>query len=75
MTSKIFPGDVIEEIEQDIQGTLPTLHIFHPAHGPMYQDLKDLLCAWVVARSDEGLGYVSPSYPNNSPGTSQPLRR
>ena len=24
----------------------------------MYQDLKDMLCAWVVARSDEGLGYV-----------------
>lgn len=25
----------------------------------MYQDLKDMLCAWVVSRSDEGLGYVS----------------
>ncbi|TFY81998.1 hypothetical protein EWM64_g2018 [Hericium alpestre] len=24
----------------------------------MYQDLKELLYAWVVARSDEGLGYV-----------------
>ena len=63
ITSKIFPGDVIEEIEEDIKGTLPTLHIFHPVHGPMYQDLKDLLCAWTVARSDEGLGYVSFNYP------------
>lgn len=24
----------------------------------MYEDLKDMLCAWVVARSDEGLGYL-----------------
>lgn len=24
----------------------------------MYEDLKDMLCAWVVARSDEGLGYM-----------------
>lgn len=24
----------------------------------MYQDLRDILCAWVVSRSDEGLGYV-----------------
>jgi len=25
----------------------------------MYADLKDMLLAWVVSRSDEGLGYVS----------------
>jgi len=24
----------------------------------MYADLKDMLCAWVVSRSDEQLGYV-----------------
>ena len=24
----------------------------------MHQDLKDMLCAWVVARSDEGSGYT-----------------
>ncbi|KAH9937372.1 uncharacterized protein B0H18DRAFT_970270 [Fomitopsis serialis] len=24
----------------------------------MYEDLKDMLCAWVVSRSDEGLGYM-----------------
>ena len=24
----------------------------------MYEDLKDILCAWVVSRSDEGLGYT-----------------
>jgi hypothetical protein len=24
----------------------------------MYEDLKDMLYAWVVSRSDEGLGYV-----------------
>lgn len=26
--------------------------------GPLYEELKELLCAWVVSRSDEGLGYV-----------------
>ncbi|KAF8330808.1 rab-GTPase-TBC domain-containing protein [Cantharellus anzutake] len=58
IASKVFPPDVMEQIEQDIVKTLPTLHIFHPDHGPMYQDLKELMCSWVVARSDEGLGYV-----------------
>lgn len=24
----------------------------------MYSDLKDMLCAWVVSRSDERLGYI-----------------
>ncbi len=45
-------------MEEDIGSTLPTLHIFNSSSGPLYQDVKDLLCAWVVARSDEGLGYV-----------------
>jgi len=38
--------------------TLPALHIFHPETGPLYQDLRDMLCAWVVSRADEGLRYV-----------------
>jgi len=46
-------------IEQDVENTLPSLHIFHRETGPLYQDLKDMLCAWVVSRSDEGLGYTS----------------
>jgi hypothetical protein len=45
-------------MEADILSTLPALHIFHPSTGPLYQDLKDMLCAWVVSRSDEGLGYT-----------------
>ena len=45
-------------IEEDIAGTLPSLHLFAPCKGPLYEDLKDMLCAWVVSRSDEGLGYV-----------------
>lgn len=45
-------------LEEDIKTTLPSLHLFLPEVGPLYQDLKDMLCAWVVARSDEGLGYV-----------------
>jgi hypothetical protein len=45
-------------IEQDISATLPALHIFHHETGPLYADLKDMLCAWLVSRSDEGLGYT-----------------
>ncbi len=45
-------------IEEDVRSTLPTLHIFHPDSGPLYAELKDMLYAWVVSRSDEGLGYV-----------------
>ena len=45
-------------MEEDIKTTLPSLHLFHPEVGPLYQDLKDMLCAWVVSRSDEGLDYV-----------------
>ncbi|KAG1904724.1 rab-GTPase-TBC domain-containing protein [Suillus fuscotomentosus] len=53
-----FPAETLQTLEQDILSTLPSLHIFHPETGPLYQDLKDMLCAWVVSRADEGLGYV-----------------
>ena len=46
-------------LEDDIATTLPSIHLFTPGKGPLYQDLQDMLCAWVVARSDEGLGYVT----------------
>ncbi|CAE6458144.1 unnamed protein product [Rhizoctonia solani] len=58
LASGSFPVETLAIIEEDIRVTLPGLHIFHPETGPLYQDLKDLLCAWVVSRSDEGLGYV-----------------
>ena len=54
-----FPRDALGDIEEDIKSTLPSLHLFHQGTGPIYQDLKDLLTAWTVARSDEGLSYVS----------------
>ena len=53
-----FPTTTLHLIEEDMGLTLPSLHIFSPSIGPLYQDLKELLCAWVVSRSDEGLGYV-----------------
>ena len=53
-----FPTTMLHLIDEDIRTTLPMLHIFTPNVGPVYKDLKDMLCAWVVARSDEGLGYV-----------------
>jgi hypothetical protein len=45
-------------MESDIRSTLPSLHIFHPDTGPLYEDLRDMLRAWVVSRSDEGLSYT-----------------
>jgi hypothetical protein len=48
----------MQEIEADILRTLPSLHIFHPETGPLYEDLKNMLCAWVIARTDEGLRYI-----------------
>ncbi|TFY64498.1 hypothetical protein EVG20_g5923 [Dentipellis fragilis] len=53
-----FPTTTLSLIEEDVQTTLPSIHIFHPETGPMYEDLKEMLYAWVVARSDEGLGYT-----------------
>ena len=63
LSSGVFREETLQAIEQDILVTLPALRIFHPESGPLYQDLKDLLCAWVVSRADEGLGYI--------PGTSR----
>ncbi|KAJ7631070.1 rab-GTPase-TBC domain-containing protein [Roridomyces roridus] len=53
-----FPSSALDLIDQDISTTLPSLHIFHHETGPLYGELKDMLCAWVVSRSDEGLGYT-----------------
>ncbi|KAK0505689.1 rab-GTPase-TBC domain-containing protein [Armillaria luteobubalina] len=58
LTSGTFPQVTLELIEKDISTTLPALHIFHHEKGPMYTDLKDMLFAWVVSRTDEGLGYT-----------------
>lgn len=59
MVSRTFPATILNLIDEDIRSTMPTLHIFTPTKGPLYQDLMDMLVAWVVARSDEGLGYVA----------------
>lgn len=58
LSSGVFPQDILDLLEQDVRSTLPALHIFHPETGPLYGDLKDMLYAWVVARSDEGLSYM-----------------
>lgn len=58
LSSGTFPTTTLNLIDADIRSTLPSLHIFTPTSGPLYQDLMNMLCAWVVSRSDEGLGYV-----------------
>ena len=53
-----FPADILERIETDLDKTLVNLHLFQ--HGsPLRADLHELICAWVVYRSDTALGYVS----------------
>lgn len=58
LSANLFPQATLDLIEQDVVSTLPSLHLFHPHAGPLYNDLKDMLYAWVIARSDEGLGYT-----------------
>jgi len=53
----VFPQATLDQIEADVETTLPAIQIFHKENGPMHNDLKDMLFAWVVSRSDEGLGY------------------
>lgn len=55
LASGTFPSAAV--IDDDVATTLPSLHLFLPERGPMHADLKELLYAWVVSRSDEGLGY------------------
>jgi len=45
-------------IDKDMSTTLPALKIFLKETGPLYGELKEMLCAWVVSRSDEGLEYT-----------------
>ena len=59
MSAGVFPPDALALLEEDVQSTLPGLHIFHSETGPLYEDLKQILYAWVVARADEGLGYTA----------------
>ncbi|KAF9486446.1 RabGAP/TBC [Pholiota conissans] len=59
LSSGVFPQTTLDLMEQDMLTTLPSIHLFLKETGPMYGDLKDMLCAWVVSRSDEGLGYTA----------------
>ncbi|KAK4685032.1 hypothetical protein P7C73_g5123, partial [Tremellales sp. Uapishka_1] len=57
ITSGRFPVGVLDQIETDLDDTLVTLKVFGRG-SPMRDDVKELLHAWMVARSDEGLGYA-----------------
>ncbi|WVN87461.1 uncharacterized protein L203_102643 [Cryptococcus depauperatus CBS 7841] len=52
-----FPPDLLQTIEHDLDDTLVTLKLFQ-RDSPLRDDLKELICAWLVYRSDEGLGYA-----------------
>lgn len=57
ISSGRFPQDTLDAIERDMSATLPQTKMFVAA-SPMRMDLQELLTAWVVYRSDDGLGYV-----------------
>ncbi|GMK56512.1 hypothetical protein CspeluHIS016_0303520 [Cutaneotrichosporon spelunceum] len=52
-----FPVDILEQIEVDLDETLPILHVFQRG-SPVRDELQELICAWVVYRSDSGRGYA-----------------
>ncbi|WWC92902.1 uncharacterized protein L201_007864 [Kwoniella dendrophila CBS 6074] len=52
-----FPQDILDQMEKDMDDTLPTLRMFHRG-SPLRDDLREVMCAWVVYRSDDGMGYV-----------------
>ncbi|WVQ84426.1 hypothetical protein IAT38_006578 [Cryptococcus sp. DSM 104549] len=52
-----FPPDVLAEIEADLDQTLVTLKLYGKG-SPLRDDLREMICAWLVYRSDEGLGYA-----------------
>ncbi|OCF34333.1 hypothetical protein I317_05510 [Kwoniella heveanensis CBS 569] len=52
-----FPQAILDQMENDLDDTLPTLKMFHRG-SPLRDDLRELVGAWVVYRSDEGLGYA-----------------
>lgn len=54
-----FPPDILERIEQDLDGTLVHLRLFQKG-SPLREDLRELITAWVVYRSDTAMGYVRP---------------
>ena len=58
LSTGVFPEATFSQIEEDISSTLPSIHIFNRDSGPLYAELKDMLCAWVISRSDEGLDYT-----------------
>lgn len=60
-----FPADILERLDKDLDGTLVHLKLFQKT-SPLRADLHELICAWVVYRSDTAQGYVSDfrSYPS-----------
>jgi hypothetical protein len=57
-----FPQGIIDQLERDMDGTLPILRLFVKG-SPVRADLSELIRAWIAYRSDDGLGYVSPTDP------------
>ncbi len=53
-----FPADILKQIDESTSSVFPVLKLFQ-AGSPLQQELKELICAWYVSRTDEGLGYVS----------------
>ena len=53
IASGAFPDNLLEAIKNDITQTLPSLRLFDEQTGPLYQDLIDVLLAFVFVRADE----------------------
>lgn len=48
-----FPQSLSDAMRKDIANTLPSLRLFDEHNGPLFQDLFDVLSAYVYIRADE----------------------
>ena len=53
LAANVFPSALIKIIKRDIACTLPSLRLFDEKSGPLWQDLFDVLLAFVFVRADE----------------------
>lgn len=49
----IIPTKISESVDTDMAKTLPSLGLFHHKGAPLWQDLRDMLYAYIFVRADE----------------------
>ena len=59
ITKGTYPEQSLTQMEEDMDATLPALHLFHRETGAMRQDLRDLMIADLGLTIEKaGLGFA-----------------